>query len=365
MLRANVSPMIVPSVCFWVHSRLDEVSEGVDELQAVFPLFSLPPDGLSIGRNGLKMHEICNLENPRIASGTDFSHQRSITARRFDPAFEVRVQDVHWPCGGQSLVQTGARCTVELLIDESTEHAAHYTVAGERGARSTVGRLNFVAPLTTLDMQWSRGQVRSIVCMFDPVSLGLLDSAFWDWQGVNPLAALDLRNDRLETTMGWLYQELRQPSFASQLQITTMLTMLALETQRHFGARPRESDVSVGKLSVRQLATVKDLIEQALPDSVPLQALAAACGLPSRELPAMFRKTVGVTLRSFVASAHIAKAKLLLCDSRLLIKQVAGRSGFESPSAFTAAFRKATGMRPQQYRTLTGVRAAQPDSDGE
>ncbi|MBT9475199.1 AraC family transcriptional regulator [Polaromonas sp.] len=313
------------------------------------------------------MQEICDTENARIASGADFSHVRSIAARRIDPAFEVRVQDVHWPCGGQSLVQTGARCTVELLIDEPTGQAAHYTVAGERGARSTVGRLNFVAPMTSLDMQWSRGQVRSIVCMFDPVSLGLLDSAFWDWRGVNPLAALDLRNDRLETTMGWLYQELRQPSFASQLQITTMLTMLALETQRHFGARPPDigAGMGMGKLSARQLAVVKDLIEQALPDGVPLQALAAACGLPSRELPAMFRNTVGVTLRSFVASAHIAKAKLLLSDSRLLIKQVAGRSGFESASAFTAAFRKATGMRPQQYRESSGMLAAQPESSGE
>lgn len=315
--------------------------------------------------NGLKMQEICNTENARIASGADFSHVRSIAARRIDPAFEVRVQDVHWPCGGQSLVQTGARCTVELLIDEPTGQAAQYTVAGERGVRSTVGRLNFVAPMTSLDMQWSRGQVRSIVCMFDPVRLGLLDSAVWDWRGVNPLAALDLRNDRLETTMGWLYQELRQPSFASQLQITTMLTLVALETQRHFGARPPESDAGVGKLSARQLATVKDLIEQALPDSVPLQALAAACGLPSRQLPAMFRNTVGVTLRSFVASAHIAKAKLLLSDSRLLIKQVAGRSGFDSASAFTAAFRKATGMRPQQYREFSGVLAAPLESSGE
>ncbi|MBT9475200.1 hypothetical protein [Polaromonas sp.] len=41
--RGNVLPMIVPSVCFWVRARLDEVSEGVDELQAVFsPLFFAP-----------------------------------------------------------------------------------------------------------------------------------------------------------------------------------------------------------------------------------------------------------------------------------------------------------------------------------
>ncbi|MDB5885903.1 MAG: Transcriptional regulator, AraC family [Polaromonas sp.] len=311
------------------------------------------------------MHQVCHPANPRIAVNADLAPLRSITACRTDPAFEIRLQDVQWACGGQSLVQTGTRCTVELLIDEPTGQAAHYSVTGEHGARSAVGRLNFVAPMTTLDMQWSRGRVQSIVCMFEPSSLGLMDRQFGDWQGVDPMAALDIRNERLEMAMGWLYQELRQPSFASQHQVTTLLTLLALETQRHFGARPASGGAGMGKLSARQLAVVKDLIEQALPDSVPLQTLAAACGLPSRELPSMFRSTVGMTLRSFVAGAHIARAKLLLCDSRLLVKQVAGRSGFESASAFTAAFRRATGMRPQQYREANGLGSSPPGSDGE
>jgi AraC family transcriptional regulator len=315
------------------------------------------------------MNQVCHFANPRIAANSDLAPLRSITARRLDTAFEVRLQDVQWACGGQALVQAGERCTIELLVPEDAAgQAAHYTVTGQGGARSAVGRLNFMAPGSALDLQWSRGRVRSIVCMFDPASLGLFDRQFAHWRDVDPVAALDIRNPRLETTMGWLYEELLRPSFASQLQITSMLTFLALETQRHFGVRPSDAGVGLCKLSPRQLALVKERIEQALPDSVPLHALAAACGLPMRELPAMFKNTTGVTLRSFVASAHIAKAKLLLSDSRLLIKQVAGRSGFESASAFTAAFRKATGMRPQQYRDCTGVRAAQPpdsDSDGE
>ncbi|CAN5341926.1 hypothetical protein BH10PSE16_BH10PSE16_12080 [soil metagenome] len=245
------------------------------------------------------------------------------------------------------------------------DRSVEYTVAGEQGLRKTVGRLNFVAPLSELDLHWSCGRVRSVVCMFDPLRLGLLGGQVWDWRKVDPLAAMDIRNDRLETTMSWLCQELLQPSFASALQITSLLSLLALETQRHFGAYQSELVQGQRKLSPRQLAAVKELIEQALPESVPLQALAAACGLSTRELPAMFRNTVGVTLRSFVAATHIAKAKLLLSDSRLLIKQVAGRSGFESASAFTAAFRKATGMRPQEYREASGARTAPSGSDGE
>jgi AraC family transcriptional regulator len=303
------------------------------------------------------MNEVCHSANPRIASTLDVTHVRTISARRLDPAFEVRVQDVHWAASGQSRVQTGGRCTFELLLPDGPDHCeTQYTVAGPRGVRSPVGRLNFLAPEHTLDLHWSPGHARSILCMFDPIRLGLLDQQFGDWDDVDPVAALDIRNDRLETTMGWLLDELQCPSFASELQITSMLTLLALEAQRHFGARPPDPATGASKLSARQVSAVKDRIEQAVPDGVPLQALAAACGLSSRELPVMFKNTVGITLRSFVAASHIAKAKLLLSDPHLLVKQVAGRSGFESASAFTAAFRKATGMRPQQYREACGVR---------
>lgn len=227
-----------------------------------------------------------------------------------------------------------------------------------------VGRLNFVAPQSALDLHWSPGRVRSVVCMFDPTRLGSWGGLAGNWRDIDPLAAMDIRNQRLESTMGWLCEELLQPSFASELQITTMLSLLALETQRHFGVVQPGREPDFGRLGHRQLVAVKDCIAQSSPDGVSLPELAAACGLPARELPAMFKNTVGVTLRSFVAATHIEKAKLLLADPRLLIKQVAGRSGFESASAFTAAFRKATGMRPQQYREANGVRSEPEDSGG-
>ena len=69
----------------------------------------------------------------------------------------------------------------------------------------------------------------------------------------------------------------------------------------------------------------------------------------------MFKRTAGQTMRSYVASTHIARAKLLLADGDLLIKQVAYRSGFRSAAAFGDAFRRATGLTPVQYRQSQGV----------
>lgn len=280
--------------------------------------------------------------------------QRSVSACRQDAAFEIRLQDVRWSSPGQTTVTAGARCALELLLPglaggvEGGE--AEYIVVGEHGRRRAVGRLNFVAPFSALELQWSPGKVRSLVCMFDPARLGLLGGLAWDWADVDPMAALELNNDRLETAMHWLCDELLQPSFASELQVSSMLTMLALETRRHFGARTTSPDAVAGKLNTRQLAAVKSLIEQSPPEGLPLHEMGLALDMSGRELATMFKNTVGVTLRSYVATSHIAKAKLLLADPRLLIKQVAWRSGFESAAAFTAAFRKSTGLTPLQYR---------------
>lgn len=300
------------------------------------------------------MHPSSHTANLRIESAPGAAPQRSVSACRQDAAFEIRLQDVRWSSPGQTTVTAGARCALEWLLPDmdgvADDGEAEYIVLGEHGHRHAVGRLNFVAPFSALELQWSPGTVRSLICMFDPARLGLLGGLSWDWADVDPMAALDLHNHRLETAMRWLCDELLQPSFASELQVSSMLTMLALETRNHFGARAASPDAVSSKLSTRQLAAVKALIEQSPPEGLPLHEMGLALGMSGRELATMFKNTVGVTLRSYVATSHIAKAKLLLADPRLLIKQVAWRSGFESAAAFTAAFRKSTGMTPLQYR---------------
>jgi AraC family transcriptional regulator len=87
------------------------------------------------------------------------------------------------------------------------------------------------------------------------------------------------------------------------------------------------------------------------PDSPPtIGELAAACGMGGRRLAFAYRNTTGVTLRSFIAGARLERAKIMLMDRHTLIKQVAYDSGFHSSAAFTAAFRKATGMTPVAFR---------------
>lgn len=277
-----------------------------------------------------------------------------VECQRRDTAGERRVQQMHWPQAGQTLVNTEQSCVFELFLgmDEPAAGRTAYMAEIPRRGRQAVGAVNFVPPHSSLQLQWTAGHKRSFVCMLDPGKLGALGGLAWDWSDIDPLAALDIHNDKLRVTLHWLADETMQPSFASELRVQSLLTVLALEARQHLGCGRTEAPAPCdGKLSPVQLARTQDLIAACNDPAGPsLAELAGACDLPAREFSEMFKNTLGLTLRSYMAQAHLDKAKLLLADPRLLIKQVAYKSGFESASAFGAAFRKAIGLTPAQYR---------------
>ena len=205
-------------------------------------------------------------------------------------------------------------------------------------------------------VRWNAGDRHAVVCLMEPERLGLLGGIAWRWDDIDPVSTVDMCNERLRTGMQWLAEETARPSFGSALQASCILTMLALELHRHFGEGRTAPEAPTGRLDARQLARLKDLVEGSdAPEALSLAALATACRLPARELSTMFKASTGQTLRSYVASTHIARAKLLLADGDQLVKQVAYRSGFRSAAAFGDAFRRATGLTPVQYRQGLGV----------
>jgi len=68
-----------------------------------------------------------------------------------------------------------------------------------------------------------------------------------------------------------------------------------------------------------------------------------------------FAESTGATLADHAANLRVARAKELMTESALTMSDIAARLGFASPSAFVAAFRRATGLSPLQYsRTIRG-----------
>lgn len=95
-------------------------------------------------------------------------------------------------------------------------------------------------------------------------------------------------------------------------------------------------------------------------DPTTLEAWAQRLGVSSRTLTRTFEAATGMGFRSWVSTARAQRAAALIASGEM-IEDVARQVGFRSASAFTAAFRRVTGLTPGAFRLeVRGVTAQEP-----
>ncbi|WP_440119478.1 response regulator transcription factor [Paenibacillus sp. QZ-Y1] len=73
-------------------------------------------------------------------------------------------------------------------------------------------------------------------------------------------------------------------------------------------------------------------------------------------LSRFFKQEMGINLSEFIDDCRIRRAKELLQNTDLMIREVALHVGYEAAHSFTRLFKKITGMTPQDYRESLLVR---------
>jgi transcriptional regulator GlxA family with amidase domain len=97
-------------------------------------------------------------------------------------------------------------------------------------------------------------------------------------------------------------------------------------------------------------------------EPINAQDVERAVPMSARRLHDAFLKHVGRSIADELARRRVEKAKQLLTDPRLKLKQVADRCGFSSPNHLLRVFKKWTGHTPQRFRRESGGTAS--DSAG-
>jgi len=91
--------------------------------------------------------------------------------------------------------------------------------------------------------------------------------------------------------------------------------------------------------------------EQDLSTDVSPAWLASRSKLPSQRLARLTKRLFGLTPSQFITKSRIAAASRMLRDRDRSVADIAHACGFYDHSAFTRAFRSATGMTPSEFRT--------------
>jgi AraC family transcriptional regulator len=265
------------------------------------------------------------------------------------PAFDVQMHFTKWQRQGEAVFEP-SMCFIEMFLSASKQVKGTYVPGLRPSDHLELGDISFVPEGVELFCSWVPGVQRSISCMFDIDKLSERAGMEWSWPGFDIAEALNIRNEYIGLGLRRVAEEVLSPGFASAVQIECSLLFVALELRRHLAGKSIAPEAAAGRLTSKQLALLRNMVANTAGAPPTIGELAASCGMGGRQLALAYRMTTGVTLRNFFATARLDRAKTLLLDGRTLIKQVAFDSGFQSSAAFTAAFRKATGKTPVEFR---------------
>lgn len=219
---------------------------------------------------------------------------------------------------------------------------------GDDSPSHRVGRLMLRPAGVPMHSRGEGGALRILTCRFDPTYFARLAMpGDWDGARLRRCAAIDSRG--VAAAAARLHAEVVAPGFASHLAIEALVQLLAVEIGRFLQPAALLKPAR-GGLARWQVRRIEDRLAAQDGDWPTTSELAALCGISRSHLSRAFAATTGTTLAAYAAALRIEQAKALLADATLPLAEVARRLGFATPSAFGAAFRRATGATPATLR---------------
>lgn len=93
-----------------------------------------------------------------------------------------------------------------------------------------------------------------------------------------------------------------------------------------------------------------DYIDSNLHYPISLADLAVYTRRNAAYLSVLFKKELGVSMKTYIAQKRLEEAKRMLAHTDMTISQIANTLAFNTQSYFTLLFRKQSGETPEQYR---------------
>lgn len=101
-----------------------------------------------------------------------------------------------------------------------------------------------------------------------------------------------------------------------------------------------------------QVQNACELIDQAFPNTLPLNDLARKVGYSPNQLIRLFRKSIDVTPVQYEIRKKIEYAKGMLLYGNTPISEISVKVGYNDVAYFSKLFKKYTGYSPAAYRRI-------------
>lgn len=168
------------------------------------------------------------------------------------------------------------------------------------------------------------------------------------WGGLETVVGVD---DWQLRRLGALFdRELRDAGTHGALYLDSLGMALAVHVLRRYGRKQGAGRPARGGIAPARLRRVLEHVEEHLAENVSLADLARVAGLALHHFAHAFKESTGMSPHHFILERRIARARMLLVDSRLCLAEIALMLGFADQSHFTEHFRRLTGITPARYR---------------
>ena len=151
--------------------------------------------------------------------------------------------------------------------------------------------------------------------------------------------------------LGMLSQETVTGDPASRLFVEQAIDLLCTQIiRRHSLLSAQPPEPPRRGLADWQVKRVTNYMAENLDQDISLDELAALASLSRFHFCTAFRLATGQTPHNWLTAMRIQQARRLLAEGDLPIIHVALAVGYQTPSAFAATFRNATGVTPSAFR---------------
>ncbi len=172
----------------------------------------------------------------------------------------------------------------------------------------------------------------------------------------------------------WFYEQLLAAPSALRWRLLLLkqeleagpLSNMALEERLYaillelLATHHRQVGAAAGRLSAvkpstrlgiyRRLHLAREFMEAEATEALTLDSIAQVSMLSRNHLLRHFRQLFGHSPHQYLTAVRLEKAKTLLMQSALPVREVGGATGFESPSSFGRLFKSVFAVTPQQFR---------------
>jgi len=109
--------------------------------------------------------------------------------------------------------------------------------------------------------------------------------------------------------------------------------------------------IKLKQADIQRIKAIKDVLSRKQLPHTTIEQLAQEAGMNRTKLQYGFKKLFGISIYSYQLQIRMEKAKKMLADSDKPVKQIATLAGYNTISSFSAAFKKAFGLSPTQWRS--------------